>query len=63
MATISETVTTLINDLTEALSDAEKHDTGNNAAGGRLRKSLQAAATTCKTLRKTVQDERNGRKG
>jgi hypothetical protein len=62
MATISETVSTLITTLTEALHDAEKHDAGNNAAGGRLRKSLQSAATTCKNLRKTVQDERNVRK-
>jgi len=59
--TTTETITTMIETLTEALTDVEKHETGNNAAGGRLRKSLQSVATGCKTLRKTVQDERNGR--
>ena len=60
--TTTETIATMIETLTEALHDAEKHDTGNNAAGGRLRKSLQTVATGCKVLRKTVQDERNTRK-
>ncbi len=62
MATTTiDTITTMIETLTEALTDVEKHETGNNAAGGRLRKSLQAVATGCKVLRKTVQDERNTR--
>ena len=60
--TIAETINNLIGTLTEALYDAEKHGTGNNAAGGRLRKSLQTVATGCKVLRKTVQDERCIRK-
>jgi len=60
--TTTETVTTLINSLTEALDDASKHSDGNNAAGGRLRKTLQEVATTCKTLRRAVQEERNTRK-
>ena len=54
-------VQNLITTLTDALTDAEKHETGNNAAGTRLRKSLQEVANTCKTLRKTVQEERNSR--
>ena len=49
--TTTETITAMIETLTEALTDVEKHETGNNAAGGRLRKSLQTVATGCKTLR------------
>ena len=60
--TTTDTITTMIDTLTEALTDVEKHETGNNAAGGRLRKSLQTVATGCKVLRKAVQDERNNRK-
>lgn len=54
-------VQNLITTLTDALTDATKHDGGNNAAGGRLRKALQEVAVTCKDLRKTVQEERNSR--
>jgi hypothetical protein len=54
-------VQTLITELTEALSDAEKHENGNNAAGTRLRKALQTVANGCKTLRKTVQEQRTSR--
>jgi hypothetical protein len=60
MSAINE-VQTLIETLTEALGDAAKHDAGNNAAGTRLRKSLQQVATDCKVLRKSVQEERNTR--
>jgi hypothetical protein len=60
MSTTTE-VKNLITTLTEALNDAEKHEDGNNAAGTRLRKSLQQVATTCKTLRKVVQEERTTR--
>jgi|TARA_R110000851_G_scaffold73182_3_gene161564 predicted nucleic acid-binding Zn ribbon protein len=54
-------VESLITTLTDALTDATKHDTGNNAAGARLRKALQEVVVSCKGLRKTVQDERNTR--
>lgn len=60
MSTTTE-VKNLITTLTEALNDAEKHEDGNNAAGTRLRKSLQQVATTCKALRKVVQEERTTR--
>ena len=33
----------MIDDLTAALVDAAKHDKGNNAAGTRVRKAMQAA--------------------
>lgn len=58
---VTNKVENLITTLSDALTDATKHDTGNNAAGGRLRKALQEIVTTCKDLRKTVQDERNTR--
>tara|TARA_R100000005_G_C4982013_1_gene191544 strand:+ start:192 stop:392 length:201 start_codon:yes stop_codon:yes gene_type:complete len=61
MSTTTTTVENMITTLTEALSEAEKHTNGNNAAGGRLRKALQNVANTCKDLRKTVQEERNAR--
>ena len=60
MSAINE-VQSIIETLTEALDDAAKHDAGNNAAGTRLRKSLQGVATDCKVLRKTVQETRNTR--
>ena len=59
--TTTTTVENMITTLTEALDEAEKHTNGNNAAGGRLRKTLMTVANTCKDLRKTVQEERNSR--
>ena len=61
MSTTTTTVENMITTLTEALDEAEKHTNANNAAGGRLRMSLQNVANTCKDLRKTVQEERNAR--
>jgi hypothetical protein len=58
---VTTSVNTIIENLSEALADAEKHESGNNAAGARLRKQLQAAANNCKDLRKVVQEERNAR--
>ena len=58
----TETVQTMITTLTEALADATKHDAGNNAAGGRLRKTLQTIAVGCKTARTEIQATRNARK-
>ena len=58
---VTTSVNNLIQNLTEALDDATKHESGNNAAGTRLRKQLQDVVNTCKTLRKQVQEERNTR--
>jgi|TARA_R110000824_G_scaffold38491_4_gene117524 hypothetical protein len=58
---ITTSVSDVIENLTEALDNANKHESGNNAAGTRLRKQLQDAANMCKTLRKQVQEERNTR--
>ena len=61
--TVEKTVETMITRLTDALGDASKHDSGNNAAGGRLRKTLQTIVVDCKTARTSIQADRNSRKG
>jgi hypothetical protein len=58
----SNSVETLVEKLTEALNDAQKHDRGVDAAGARLRKRLQDVSVCCKELRAEVQEERNSRK-
>jgi len=57
-----ESVQNLIEILTEALADAEKHNRGVDAAGARLRKKLQSIVNGSKELRSEVQAERNARK-
>ena len=59
----TEAVQTMITTLTDALADATKHDAGNNAAGGRLRKTLQTISIGCKSARTEIQETRNSRKG
>tara|TARA_R110002153_G_scaffold1580_6_gene8078 strand:+ start:744 stop:935 length:192 start_codon:yes stop_codon:yes gene_type:complete len=59
---VTQELQNLISSLSSAITDAERHETGNNAAGGRIRKVLQSTVTTCKDLRKTIQEERNSRK-
>ena len=61
MSSTTTTVESLITELATALDEAVKHENGNNAAGGRLRKVLQTVSNGCKDLRKTVQEERNSR--
>lgn len=53
---------TLIALLTESLVDAEKFDSGNDAAGRRIRAVAQTAKTDLQNLRKEIQEERNSRK-
>ena len=48
----------VVQQLTEALADAEKTDTGNKAAGTRVRKAAQGAANALKDLRKQVLEAR-----
>ena len=52
----------LVNTLTEALSDAEKFDGGNDAAGRRVRAAAQEVKTELQALRQQIQAERNSRK-
>jgi hypothetical protein len=61
MATIENRIQNMINTLSEALLDANKHIKGNNAAGTRIRKAFQTVAFDAKEGRKQVQEERNAR--
>ena len=49
----------MIDDLTAALVDAAKHDKGNNAAGPRVRKAMQAAKAAAQDVRKQVQADKS----
>lgn len=51
----------MIDELTAALADAEKHDRGNSAAGTRVRKAMQAAKNTAQDIRLKVQSDKNSR--
>lgn len=45
-----------------AKKDAEKFDSGNNAAGGRVRKSMQDLKKAAQELRIAVQEQKNSSK-
>ena len=60
--TYKETLQNIIDTLTSALSDAEKFDSGVDAAGKRLRFSSQQAKTELHNYRLSIQEERNSRK-
>lgn len=49
----------LIDDLTERLGDAAKHDIGNNAAGTRVRKTMQSCKAIAQEIRVKVQADKN----
>ena len=51
----------MIDDLTEAMADAAKHDGGNSAAGTRVRKAMQGAKATAQAVRLKVQSDKNSR--
>ena len=51
----------IIDTLTTALPDAEKHDRGNSAAGTRVRKALQSVKVAAQEARVTVQNDKNSR--
>lgn len=58
---VREMVQDMINDLTDALEDAEKHDSGNSAAGTRIRKIMQTCKGLAQDVRVKVQDDKNSR--
>ena len=58
---VEEMVQGMIDALNDALGDAGKHDRGNNAAGTRVRKAMQAAKNTAQDVRKQVQSDKNSR--
>jgi hypothetical protein len=51
----------MIDDLTEAMADAAKHDGGNSAAGTRVRKAMQGAKKAAQAVRLQVQNDKNSR--
>ena len=48
--------------LENAQENAEKFDGGNNAAGGRVRKSMQEIKVICKEVRDAVTEVKTARK-
>ena len=54
-------VQSMIDDLTEAMADAGKHDGGNSAAGTRVRKAMQSAKAAAQAIRLKVQSDKNSR--
>ncbi|MDP7355930.1 MAG: histone H1 [Candidatus Thermoplasmatota archaeon] len=59
--TVREMIQDMINELTEAIADAEKHDSGNNAAGTRVRKVMQTCKKLAQDVRVKVQGDKNSR--
>ena len=59
--TVRGLIQDMINDLTDALGDAEKHDSGNNAAGTRIRKVMQTCKGFAQDVRVKVQGDKNSR--
>jgi|TARA_B110000495_G_scaffold194057_1_gene199974 hypothetical protein len=49
----------MIDDLSDALADAVKHDKGNSAAGTRVRKAMQGAKAAAQSIRTKVQSDKN----
>jgi hypothetical protein len=51
----------MIDELTDSLADAAKHDRGNRAAGTRVRKTMQNMKSDAQVIRLQVQDDKNSR--
>ena len=51
---VTNTLQTVVDQLSEAIADAQKCDTGNKSAGTRVRKTAQQAVNKLKLLRKQV---------
>ena len=60
---IKEALSALSEELANAVSDGEKFEKGNDAAGRRIRKTLMSVTKACKELRTVIQEERNARQG
>ncbi|MEE2629432.1 MAG: histone H1 [Candidatus Thermoplasmatota archaeon] len=58
---VREDIQNMINELIEALDDAEKHDKGNGAAGTRVRKVMSKCKGLAQEVRMRVQSEKNSR--
>jgi hypothetical protein len=51
----------MIDELTDSLADAAKHDRGNSAAGTRVRKTMQNVKNGAQAIRIQVQNDKNSR--
>lgn len=49
----------MIDELSDALKDAAKHDKGQKAAGTRVRKVMQGIKSAAQDVRKQVQNDRS----
>ena len=58
---IADMVQGMIDELTEALADASKHDRGNSAAGTRVRKAMQSTKSAAQSVRTAVQNDKSSR--
>ena len=56
---VTNTLQTVVDQLSQAFEDAQKCDSGNKSAGTRVRKTAQQAVNELKTLRKQVLETRN----
>ena len=58
---VKDMIQDMINELTEVLTDAEKHDSGNNAAGTRVRKIMQSCKGMAQDVRIRIQGDKGSR--
>ena len=58
---VREMIQSMINELIEALDDAEKHESGNSAAGTRIRKVMQTCKVLAQDVRVKVLEDKNSR--
>jgi len=58
---VADMVQGMIDELTEALGDASKHDRGNSAAGTRVRKAMQNTKSAAQGVRLQVQSDKSSR--
>ena len=56
---VTNTLQTVVDQLSEAIADAQKCDSGNRSAGTRVRKTAQQAVNELKFLRKQVLQTRS----
>ena len=59
MNEITKTLHNISEQVTDAIYDAEKFDGGNNSAGTRVRKAMQAVKALAQEVRVEVQDQKN----
>jgi hypothetical protein len=58
--TISDKLTQMMELISLSMTDAEKFENGNNAAGTRVRKNMQEIKKLAQSIRAQVSDIKNG---